>query len=90
MTVVNDLQTFREFDVAQSVASLWIFKKRPTNSTINPFTAVSVVMSEALKVELKTLVTSYQSSHTFADTYNLLSQPAEGGFLSVRVMKPFS
>ncbi len=83
MTVVNDLQTFREFDVAQSVASLWIFKKRPTNSTINPFTAVSVVMSEALKVELKTLVTSYQSSHTFADTYNLLSQPAEGGFLSV-------
>lgn len=83
MTVENDLQIFGEFDVSQSVASLWVFKKRPTNSTINPFTAVSVVMSEALKAELKTLVTSYQGSHTFADTYNLLSQPAEDGFLSV-------
>lgn len=83
MTVENDLQAFGAFEVAQSVASLWIFKKRPTNSQINPFTAVSVVMSDALKAELEALLTSYQDSHTFADTYNLLNQPAEEGFLSV-------
>jgi len=83
MTVENDLHAFGAFDVAQSVASLWIFKKRPTNSATNPFTAVSVVMSDALKSELRSLVVSYQGSHTFAETYNLLSQPAEDGFLSV-------
>lgn len=83
MTVENDLQVFSGFDVAQSVASLWIFKKRPTNSAINPFTAVSVVMSDALKSELKGLVVSYQASHTVAEAYNLLSQPTEDGFLSV-------
>ena len=83
MTVENDLQAFGAFDVAESVASLWIFKKRPTNSAINPFTGVSVVISDALKSELKALVVSYQGSHTFAETYNLLSQPTEDGFLSV-------
>lgn len=83
MTVKNDLKAFGAFDVAQSVASLWIFKKPPKNSGINPFTAVSVVMSDVLKSELRALVASYQGSHTFAEAYNLLSQPAEDGFLSV-------
>jgi len=83
MTVENDLQEFSAFDIAASVATLWIFKKRPTNLAINPFTAVSVVMSDALKSELKALVASYQGSHTFADSYGLLSQPTEDGFLSV-------
>lgn len=40
-------------------------------------------MSDALKSELNALVVSYQGSHTFAEAYSLLSQPAEDGFLSV-------
>lgn len=83
MTVDNDLQEYGAFDVAQSDASLWIFKKRASNSLVNPFTVVSVVISDALESELKSVVRSYQGTHTFADAYNLLSQPAEDGFLSV-------
>lgn len=83
MTVTQDLQTLASFDLDQATASLWIFKKRPASGEMNPFTAVSVVMSDALRDQLKELVASYQSSHTIAEEYNLLSQTAEGGFLSV-------
>lgn len=83
MTVVQDLQAFGAFDVAQATASLWVFKKRPATGQMNPFTAVSVVMSDALRDQLKGLVSSYQTSHTIAEEYNLLSQPSEGGFLAV-------
>lgn len=40
-------------------------------------------MSNALRDQLKGLASSYQTSHTIADGYNLLSQPCEGGFLAV-------
>lgn len=83
MTVEQDLQAFGAFDVNQAAASLWIFKKRPASGQMNPFTAVSVVMSDALRDQLKALVSSYQTSYTLADEYNLLSQPSEGGFLAV-------
>lgn len=83
MTVAQDLQAFGNFDVTQAVASLWIFKKRPATGQVNPFTAVSVVMSDALRDQLKGLASSYQTSHTVAQAYNLLSQPGEGGFLAV-------
>jgi hypothetical protein len=83
MTVAQDLQSFASFDIAQAVASLWVFKKRPAAGQLNPFTAVSVVMSNALRDQLKGLASSYQTSHTIADGYNLLSQPGEGGFLAV-------
>lgn len=83
MTTLHDLQTFSAFDIAEATASLWIFKKRPANGQINPFTAVSVVMSEALRDQLKELATDYQTSHTSAEEYNLLSQPSEDVFLAV-------
>ena len=83
MTVAQDLQTFGSFDITQAVASLWIFKKRPATGQVNPFTAVSVVMSDTLRDQLKGLASSYQASRAVAETYNLLSQPSEGGFLAV-------
>jgi hypothetical protein len=83
MTVAQDLQTFAGFDVNQATVSLWVFKKRPASGEMNPFTAVSVLMSDALRDQLKELVASYQDSHTIAEEYNLLSQTAEGGFLYV-------
>lgn len=83
MTVEQDLQAFGAFDITQATASLWVFKKRPATGQMNPFTAVSVVMSEAFRDQLKGLAKSYQASHTVAEEYNLLSQPSEGGFLAV-------
>jgi hypothetical protein len=83
MTIAQDLQSFGAFNIAQSVASLWVFKKRPASGQMNPFTAVSVVMSDPLKAELKAAARSYQVSHTIADEYSLLSQNSEGGFLAV-------
>lgn len=83
MTVAQDLQAFGEFDVDQAVASLWIFKKRPATGQMNPFAAVSVLISDALRDQLKALASGYQVSHTIAEEYNLLSQPSEGGFLAV-------
>ena len=77
MTVVQDLQTFGGFDVTQATASLWVFKKRPASGQMNPFTAVSVVMSNALRDQLKGVASNYQTSHTIADEYNLLSQPGK-------------
>ena len=50
---------------------------------MNPFTAVSVVMGEALRDQLKELAKNYQTSHTLAEEYSLLSQTTEGGFLAV-------
>ncbi|MFD2448278.1 Kiwa anti-phage protein KwaB-like domain-containing protein [Vogesella fluminis] len=50
---------------------------------MNPFTAVSVVMGDALRDQLKELATNYQTSHTLAEEYSLLSQTSEGGFLAV-------
>lgn len=83
MTIAQDLQSFGTFDVAQSTASLWVFKKRPATEKMNPFTAVSVVMGEALRDQLKELAKNYQTSHTLAEEYSLLSQTTEGGFLAV-------
>ncbi len=83
MTIAQDLQSFGAFDVAQSTASLWIFKKRPAIGQMNPFTAVSVVMGDALRDQLKELATNYQTSYTLAEEYSLLSQTSEGGFLAV-------
>ena len=83
MTLAQDLQAFGAFDVAQATASLWVFKKRPATGQMNPFTAVSVVMGDALRDQLKELARSYQASHTIAEVYNLLSQPSEGGFLGI-------
>ena len=83
MTVAQDQQAFGNFDVTQAVASLWIFKKRPAVGQMNPFTAVSVVMSDTFRDQLKGLASSYQTSHTVAEAYTLLSQPGEGSFLSV-------
>lgn len=50
---------------------------------MNPFTAVSVVMGDALRDQLKELANNYQTSHTLAEEYSLLSQTSEGGFLAV-------
>ena len=83
MTVQQDMQVFGAFDIDQATASLWVFKKRPATGQMNPFTAVSVLMSDALRDQLKELAKSYQASHTTAELYDLLSQPGEGGFLAV-------
>jgi len=83
MTVAQDMQSFGAFDIDQATASLWVFKKRPATGQMNPFTAVSVVMSDALRDQLKELAKGYQASHTVSEEYNLLSQPSEGGFLVV-------
>ena len=83
MTVAQDLQAFGAFDVTKAVASLWVFKKRPATGQMNPFTAVSVLMSDSLRDQLKGLASSYKTSHTIAEEYNLLSQTCEGGFLAV-------
>ena len=82
MTVAQDLQAFGEFDVDEAVASLWVFKKRPSAGQMNPFTAVSAVMSAALRDQLKALASAYIASHTVSEQYNLLSQPGEGSFLA--------
>jgi hypothetical protein len=83
MTAAEDLLVFGGFDAGQANASLWVFKKRPVTGDMNPFTAVSVLMSDTLLAELKELVAGYQSSHTISEEYGLLTQPSEGGFLSV-------
>ncbi|MCM5570498.1 DUF4868 domain-containing protein [Burkholderiaceae bacterium FT117] len=84
MSIAEALQSFGAFDVAESRASLWVFKKRPATGKMNPFTAVSVVMGGALRDQLKALAKSYQASHTLAEEYSLLSQTSEDGFLAVR------
>ncbi|MBU0620608.1 MAG: DUF4868 domain-containing protein [Gammaproteobacteria bacterium] len=84
MTIADDLHAFRNFDVAQATASLWVFKKRPVARQMNPFTATAALMSEELRDQLKELVNGYRGSHTIAEEYNLLAQPSEGGFLSVQ------
>jgi hypothetical protein len=84
MTVAQDMQEFGGFAVDQAVASLWIFKKRPVSEPLNPFSAVAVVMSDALQDQLKELVSDYKRSHANFEEYSLLSQPSEGGFLSVQ------
>lgn len=83
MTSPQHLRAFSAFDIAQATASLWVFKKRPASAQINPFTAVSVVMSNALRDQLKALARSYQASHTLVEQYNLLTQTSEEGFLAV-------
>lgn len=83
MTVAQDLQAFGQFNIDQAVASLWVFKKRPATGQMNPFTAVSVVMSDTLRDQLKTLASGYQASHTAYEEYSLLSQPGEGSFLAM-------
>lgn len=83
MTIAEDLQAFGGLDVVQADVSLWVFKKRPVTGQANPFTAVSVLMSDTLRDQLKELVVGYQRSHTYAEDYNLLAQPSEDGFLSV-------
>jgi hypothetical protein len=83
MTVAEDLRSFGEFDVTESSASLWIFKKRPVSGNANPFTVVSVLMSDSLRSQLKELVARYQVSHTITEDYCVLAQPNEGGTLSV-------
>lgn len=83
MTITQDLQAFGTFDVAQSTASLWVFKKRPATGQMNPFTAVSVLMSDTLREQLKGQVSSYNTSHTIAENYGLLSQTSEDSFLAV-------
>lgn len=83
MTVAQDLQAFGEFDIDQAVASLWVFKKRPASEQMNPFTAVAVVMSVALRDQLKALASGYQVTHTTCVEYSLLSQSGEGSFLAV-------
>jgi hypothetical protein len=83
MNLTQSLQAFSNFNVDRATASLWVFKKRPASENMNPFTAVSVMMADTLVHELKTLVLSYQSSHTTADEYNLLNQTSEGGFLAI-------
>lgn len=83
MTVEQNLQTFSTFDIAQATASLWVFKKRPATGQMNPFTAVSVLMSDTLVSQLKGVAACYQASHTATEEYNLLSQPSEGCFLAV-------
>ena len=82
MTVIDNLQAFRGYDVSRSSASLWVFKKRPVSGNINPFAAISVLMSDNLQDQLKEVVLSYQLSHTTEEAYNLLAQTSEGGFLS--------
>lgn len=83
MTVAQDLQAFGEFNIGQAVASLWVFKKRPATGQMNPFTAVAVVISDALRDQLKALASGYQGSHTAFEEYSLLSQSGEGCFLAV-------
>jgi hypothetical protein len=50
---------------------------------MNPYTVVSVVMGDALRDQLKEVAKIYQTSHTLAEEYSLLSQTSEGGFLAV-------
>lgn len=83
MTFAQDLQAFGGFDINHAVASLWVFKKRPATGHMNPFTAVSVLMSDTLRDQLKALASRYQVSHTAFEEYSLLSQPGEGSFLAV-------
>lgn len=82
MTVIEDLRPFSDFNVEQAIASLWIFKKRSVIGDTNPFTAVSVLMSDTLRDQLKELINNYRNSHTFSENYDLLAQCTEGGFLS--------
>lgn len=83
MTAARDLEVFKSFDIGQATVSLWVFKKRSVTGDMNPFTAVSVLMSDTLRVQLKELVHGYQKSHTTSEEYSLLAQCAEGTFLSV-------
>lgn len=83
MTIAQNLQSFGTFNIAQSVPSLWVFKKRPASGQMNPFTAVSVVMGEGLREQLKEVARNYQTSHTLGEEYSLLNQTSEGSFLVV-------
>lgn len=83
MTIEQDLQAFRSFDVTRAVGSLWVFKKRAVNGQMNPFTSVSVLMGDSLRDQIKELVAKYQSNYSIAEQYSLLSQTSEDGFLAV-------
>ncbi len=82
MKIAQALQSFRDFDVAQSKPTFWVFKKRATSTKSDLFTAVSVIMGKEFRAQLKDIVKHYQSSHTLVESYSLLSQPCEDGFLA--------
>jgi Domain of unknown function (DUF4868) len=81
MTQQIDLQTFKSFPVDESQFSLWVFKKRIVSGDANPFSAVSVMTSSALQVELKSVIKKYQEKFVEVEEYSLLSQPNESGML---------
>lgn len=75
MTTAQDLNKFINFNARDSIASLWVFKKKPFFKTTNLFTAVSVNMSPEMETKMKSFVSEYQQTYTTSEPYSLLAEP---------------
>lgn len=79
MTIEQTLNQCRSFDVNNASLSLWVFKKSISQNA--NFTARSVVVTDALKVLLKEIVSSTMERYSEVEPYSLLAQPNEVGCL---------
>jgi hypothetical protein len=79
MTKEQALADCKEFDVANGVLSLWVFKKRQTGG----YTAKSIDVTDGLTTELKNIIARALQARTEVDDYSLIAQRNEASCLHV-------
>lgn len=79
MTKEQGLASCKGFDLANSILSLWVFKKRQAGG----FTAKSIEITPALSSALKSIVSSTLEARTEVDDYSLVALINEVGCLHV-------
>lgn len=79
MTKEQALADCKDFNLADGVLSLWMFKKRQTGG----YTAKSIDVTDGLAAELKTIITRALDARTEVEDYSLVAQRTEVSCLHV-------
>jgi hypothetical protein len=79
MTKEQSLADCKEFDLANGVLSLWVFKKRQTGG----YTASSIDVTEGLATELKNIIARTLNYRTEVEDYSFVAQRNEVSCLHV-------
>jgi hypothetical protein len=79
MTKEQSLADCKEFDLADGVLSLWVFKKRQAGG----YTANSIDVTVGLTTELKNIITQALQARTEVEDYSLIAQRNEVSCLHV-------
>lgn len=79
MTKEQALTECKEFDLANGVLSLWVFKKRQTGG----YTAKSIDVTDGLTTELKKIIARALQARTEVENYSLIAQRNEVSCLHV-------